>query len=83
MTREEVKEIAQEVYRQNEKIVAGLIRLVPKMATKEVCEFLDCDRRWLYSNKEMFGGKIKNRRGDLEFETSKVATYKRRMISKQ
>ncbi len=84
MTPQEVREISTEVYFENNKqIVNGLIALKPKYSTKEACAFLGCDRQWLSRNRHIFGGRVKNRRGDLEYDVTKVVCYKRKMMVKE
>jgi len=81
MTTVEVQEIAANVYwKHNQELVNGLVQLKPTMTTKEVCKFLNVERHWLSKNRHLFNGKVINKRGDLNFEASKVVTYKRRKL---
>jgi len=72
----EVKHIALTVLKEVGITVSSVVQFKPKMKTREVCEYLPCDRKWLYKNKDLFGGRIVNRRKDYEFDTDKVVNYK-------
>ena len=83
MSPEEVRRISEQVYfENNQKIVNGLIQMKPKFSTKEACVFLKCDRQWLSKNRHQFGGRVKNRRGDLEYDVGLVVLYKRKQLVK-
>lgn len=79
MSEQEVIRIAQNVYRENDKINNALIRLIPMLNTKDACQLLSCNRRWLYENKHKFGAVTVNRRGDLNFSTTKIVEYKKKL----
>ncbi|WP_438423219.1 hypothetical protein [Aquimarina macrocephali] len=76
MTEAEVKNIAIEVFENLGVTISSLVKFKPAMKTKEVCAYLNCDRKWLYRNKEMFGARIINRKNHYEFDTEKVVNYK-------
>lgn len=76
MTKSEVEEITMETLKKVGLSISELIPINPKMKTKEVENYLGCDRKWLYKNLEILGGQRKNRRGDYEFDTEKVVNYK-------
>ena len=76
MTPEQVKEIVRGVLKERESISEGLLRLVPSCTTREACTFLECSRRWIFKNKDLFEYRIKNMRGDLEFTTASLVEYK-------
>lgn len=80
MTREAVKEIALDVYREKDKVTSALIALVPKVSTKDACAILNKPRKWVYENRLILGGQVKNLRGDFEFDTKKIVNYKNSMI---
>lgn len=76
MTVEAVREIAIKVFNERESVTTSLMRLVPKLSTKEACMILECDRKWLYAHAIELGGRKKNKRGDYEFDTTKVVDFK-------
>jgi hypothetical protein len=76
MTRAEVKEITLETLKEVGLSVSRLTSFKPKMKTTEVVKYLECDRHWLYKNREVFNGRRKNSRGDFEFDTERVVNYK-------
>lgn len=81
MTEKEVREIALSVYMEhNEEIINGLVRLIPQMTTKEVVQYLGVSRQWISKNRDIFNGRVVNRRGDLRFPTAKVVEYKRKHL---
>ena len=84
ITAEQIREISSEVYwEHNHRIINGLIELKPTMTTKEVCKYLGCERHWLSRNRNLFGGTVINKRGDLNFDATKVVAYKRKELIKK
>ena len=76
MTPEEVRRIAQRVVDANNDINRALLEITPKVSTKQACKMIGCTRQWLSKNGHLFGCRIINRRGDMEFETIKIVRYK-------
>ena len=74
MTEERVRQLIQEYIQETED---SLVRLIPKLTTKEACKELKCSSKWLRENKDLFDGEIVNLRNDLEYSTVKVLRYKK------
>ncbi|WP_286760932.1 hypothetical protein [Salegentibacter sp. UBA1130] len=76
MTKEEVETIVMQTLNKKGLSISKLTSFKPKMKTTEVVKYLECDRKWLYNNRDVFNGRRKNSRGDYEFDTEKVVNYK-------
>lgn len=74
MTEERVRQLIQEYIQETED---SLVRLIPKLTTKEACEELKCSSKWLRENKDLFDAEIVNLRNDLRYSTVKVLRYKK------
>ena len=76
MTRDEAQEITKETLSEVGLSISRLTSFKQKMKTSEVVKYLECDRKWLYNNRDIFNGRRKNSRGDYEFDTERVVNYK-------
>ena len=81
MTATQVREISSEVYMEhNKEIINSLIKIKPRMTTKEAVAYLKCDKRFLYKNLELFNGKVINLSNHYNFETAKLVEFKRKNL---
>lgn len=78
MTRQEVKDIANEVLQENIDLTRKLLKRLPTSNVREACDLLGCSRKWLYENVHTLNGRRKNKRGDWIFDTLELVKFRNR-----
>lgn len=63
-----------------ESVLTALLNRVPKSSTKEACKILNCSKKWLLNNRQLFDYQVVDKRGTLEFKTSEILAYKVRFL---
>lgn len=81
MTPLEVELIVERTLKKHNALLNHITNAIPMIGTREACAIIGCNRRWLYENKQKFVYRIKNKRGDLEWDTSSLLNHKSRNIS--
>ncbi|MDT0646329.1 hypothetical protein RM545_06470 [Zunongwangia sp. F260] len=76
MTDKEVREIVLQTLEDYKFSISGIVSFKPKMKTSEVAKYLGFSNDWVLNHKELFNPRRKNMRGDYEFDTSAVVSYK-------